>query len=56
MIENTKWTGNLLSAGNNAKLVKDNGDEYIIAGLSLAPADTVEGVNVCAMAGCAGCK
>ena len=56
MIKNTKWNGNLLSAGSNAKLVKDNGDEYIIAGLSLAPADTVENINVCAMANCAGCK
>ncbi len=56
MIKNTKWNGNLLSAGSNAKLIKDNGDEYVIAGLSLAPADMVEGINVCAMAECAGCK
>jgi len=56
MIKNTKWNGNLLSAGSNAKLVKDNDDEYIIAGLSLAPADMVEDINVCAMANCAGCK
>jgi len=53
---NIKFNGNLLSAGSNSKLVKDNGDEYVIAGLSLAPADTVEGINVCAMADCAGCK
>ncbi len=53
---NGKWNGNLLSAGTNDKLVKDNGEEYVVAGLSLAPADTVDGVNVCAMAECAGCK
>jgi len=51
-----KFNGGLLSAGSNAKIIKDNGDEYIVAGLSLAPADTVEGVNVCAMAECADCK
>jgi len=56
MIKNPKWNGNLLSAGSNAKLIKDNGEEYILAGLSLAPADMVEGINVCAMANCAGCK
>ena len=43
---NGKWNGNLLSAGTNDKLVKDNGEEYVVAGLSLAPADTVDGVNV----------
>lgn len=53
---NGKWNGNLLSAGTNAKLIKDNGVKYVVAGLSLAPADTVEGIDVCAMAECAGCK
>jgi len=50
------WNGALMSAGTNAKLIKDNGEKYVVAGLSLAPADTVEGVNVCAMADKAGCK
>ena len=53
---NIKFNGNLLSAGSNSKLIKDNGEEYVIAGLSLAPADTVEGVNVCPMSACAGCR
>ncbi len=54
--KDVKFSGNLLTAGTNAKLVKDNGDEYIVAGLSLMPADKVAGINVCAMADCAGCK
>ena len=51
-----KFSGNLLSAGSNAKLIKDNGDEYIVAGLSLMPSDKVAGINVCPMSDCAGCK
>jgi len=51
-----KWSGTMLSAGTNAKLEKDNGEKYVVAGLSLAPADTVDGINVCSMAECAGCK
>jgi hypothetical protein len=31
-------------------------EEYIIASLSLMPADKVEGVNLCAMAKIAGCE
>lgn len=47
---------NLLSVGNNAKTVKGDGSEYLTAILYLAPADNLEGVNVCAMAEVAGCK
>lgn len=47
----------LLSIGNNAKTIKsDKGGEYLTAILYLAPADTVEGINVCPMAEKAGCK
>ena len=46
----------LLSVGNNAKTVKGDGSEYLTAILYLAPADNLEGVNVCAMAEVAGCK
>ncbi len=46
-----------LAIGNNAKTVKsDNGGEYLTAIMYLAPADTVKGINVCAMAETAGCK
>jgi len=47
---------NLLSVGNNAKTVKGDGSEYITAILYLAPADNVEGVNLCPTAELAGCK
>jgi len=47
---------NLLSVGNNAKTVKGDGSEYLTAILYLAPADNLEGINVCAMAEIAGCK
>lgn len=46
----------LLSVGNNAKTVKGDGSEYLTAILYLAPADNVDGINVCAMAETAGCK
>ena len=46
----------LLSVGNNAKTIKGDGSEYVTAILYLAPADNLEGVNVCAMAEVAGCK
>lgn len=46
----------LLSVGNNAKTVKGDGSEYLTAILYLAPADNLDGVNVCAMAEVAGCK
>ena len=47
----------LLSIGNNAKTIKsDKRGEYLTAILYLAPADTVEGINVCPMAEKAGCK
>ena len=46
----------LLSVGNNAKTVKGDGSEYLTAILYLAPADNLEGVNVCPMAVTAGCK
>jgi hypothetical protein len=46
-----------LAIGNNAKTVKsDKGGEYLTAIMYMAPADTVEGINVCAMAELAGCK
>ena len=48
---------NLISVGTNAKTIKsDKGGEYITAIIYLAPADLVEGMNVCAMAIMAGCK
>ena len=48
---------NLLSVGTNAKTLKsDKGGEYITGIIYLAPADLVEGMNVCAMAIMAGCK
>ena len=46
----------LISVGRNAKTVKGDGDEYLTAILYMAPADNLEGVNVCAMAEVAGCK
>lgn len=47
----------LLSIGNNAKTIKsDKGGEYLTAILYLAPADIVNGINVCPMAEKAGCK
>ena len=46
----------LLSVGNNAKTIKGDGSEYVTAILYLAPADNLQGVNVCAMAEVAGCK
>lgn len=52
------FKGNLLSVGSNAKTAKSDkaGTEYLTAILYLAPADTVEGINVCPMAELAGCK
>lgn len=47
---------NLLSVGNNAKTVKGDGSEYLTAILYMAPADNLQGVNVCPMAEVAGCK
>ena len=46
----------LISVGNNAKTVKGDGSEYLTAILYMAPADNLQGVNVCAMAEVAGCK
>ena len=46
----------LLGVGNNAKTVKGDGSEYLTAILYLAPADTVDGINICPMAVMAGCK
>ena len=46
----------LLSVGNNAKTIKGDGSEYVTAILYLAPADNLDGVNVCSMAEIAGCK
>ena len=46
-----------LAIGNNTKTIKsDKGGEYLTAILYLAPADTVEGVNLCPTAELAGCK
>jgi hypothetical protein len=46
-----------LAIGNNAKTIKsDNGCEYLTAIMYLAPADTVDGINVCPMAHKAKCK
>ena len=48
---------NLLSVGSNSKIKKpDTNEQYIIAGLSLMPADKVEGINVCPMSELAGCR
>ena len=49
-------TSLLSKAGNNAKTVKGDGAEYITRVMYLAPADIVEGGNVCPMAVLAGCK
>jgi hypothetical protein len=46
----------LLSVGNNAKTIKGDGSEYLTAILYLAPADLVDGINLCPMAVLAGCK
>lgn len=47
----------LLSIGTNAKTVKgDKLGEYVTAILYMAPADNVEGLNLCPMADVAGCK
>ena len=46
----------LLGVGNNAKTVKGDGSEYLTAILYLAPADSVDGINLCPMAVMAGCK
>ena len=47
----------LLTIGTNAKTVKsDKASEYLTAILYLAPADTVQGINVCPMAVTAGCR
>jgi hypothetical protein len=46
-----------LAIGNNAKTVKsDKQGEYLTAIMYIAPADIVEGINVCPMAEIAGCK
>ena len=46
-----------LSIGSNAKTIKsDKGGEYLTAIMYMAPADTVEGINVCPTAELAGCK
>tara|TARA_R110002073_G_scaffold72157_5_gene176545 strand:+ start:459 stop:1154 length:696 start_codon:yes stop_codon:yes gene_type:complete len=43
--------------GTNAKTVKsDKGGEYLTAILYMAPADLVDGINVCPMAIMAGCR
>lgn len=46
----------LLGVGNNAKTIKGDGSEYLTAIMYLAPADKVDGVNLCPMAVLAGCK
>ena len=46
----------LIGVGSNAKTIKGDGSEYITGIMYLAPADTVEGVNLCPMAVLAGCK
>lgn len=54
---NQVFKGNLISAGMNAKTVKgDKAGEYVTAIMYLAPADMVDGINVCPMAVIAGCK
>lgn len=46
----------LLAIGNNAKTIKsDKGGEYLTAIMYLSPADSVKGINVCAMAKLAAC-
>ena len=46
----------LLAIGNNAKTIKsDKSGEYLTAIMYLSPADSVSGINVCAMAKLAGC-
>jgi hypothetical protein len=48
------FRGNLIRSGGNAKTVKGDG-EYETAIMYLAPANSVEGVNLCSMAVLAGC-
>lgn len=46
----------LFAIGNNAKTIKsDKGGEYLTAIMYLSPADSVKGINLCAMAKLAGC-
>jgi hypothetical protein len=51
-----QFKGKLISSGMNAKTVKGDGSEYVTAILYMAPADTVDGINLCPMAELAGCK
>lgn len=47
----------LLTIGTNAKTAKsDKAGDYLTAIMYLAPADTVQGINVCPMAVTAGCR
>lgn len=50
------FKGKLIMSGNNAKTVKGDGTEYETAIMYLAPADMVDGVNLCPLAVLAGCK
>ena len=47
---------NLIGVGTSSKIVKGDGDEYLTGIVYLAPADIVEGINLCSMAVLAGCK
>ena len=44
----------LLGVGTNAKTIKGDGDEYLTAIMYMAPADMVDGINLCPMAVMAG--
>ena len=40
----------LIGVGTNAKTIKGDGNEYLTAIMYLAPADMVDGINLCPMA------
>jgi len=48
-------TYKILGVGNNAKTTKGDGSKYLTGIVYLAPAKSVEGMNVCPMAVIAGC-
>jgi hypothetical protein len=51
-----EFKGQLIIAGLNAKTTKGDGSEYVTAIQYMAPAETVDGLNVCPMAKLAGCE
>ena len=52
---NYTFSSPTINAGGNAKTIKGD-DEYVTAIMYLSPAETVSGINTCAMAKLAGCE